>query len=90
MRVALIAKDKPGALDIRTSTRPEHVAFLKSSDVVERAGALLDDDGQMCGSLLILDVPDMATAREWAKGDPYAKAGLFQSVELITWNQTIG
>lgn len=90
MRVALIAKDKPGALQVRLDNRPDHVAYLKASKSVERAGPLLDADGQMCGSLIILDVADMAEAEAWVAGDPYGKAGLFGSVELIAWNQVIG
>ncbi len=90
MLVALIARDKPGALPIREETRPAHVAYLKSSDVVRQAGPLLDGDGGMCGSLIVLEVDDMATAEAWAKDDPYADAGLFDSVELIAWNRVIG
>lgn len=90
MRIALIARDKPGALHIRTETRPDHVAYLKASPAVERAGPLLDGDGQMCGSLIILNVADRAEAETWVAGDPYGKAGLFASVELIAWNQVIG
>jgi len=88
MRVALIARDKPGALHIRTETRPDHVAYLKASPAVERAGPLMDGDSQMCGSLIILSVADMAEA--WVAGAPDGKAGLFASVELIAWNQVIG
>ena len=37
MFVALIAHDKPGALDIRTANRPAHVEYLKSTGVVAQA-----------------------------------------------------
>ncbi|MBM7067217.1 YciI family protein [Actibacterium sp. 188UL27-1] len=90
MHVALICIDKPGSLEIRQANRPDHVTYLKATDAVEQAGPLLDADGQMCGSLIILDVPDIATAQSWAEGDPYAKAGLFQSVTLQHWNRVIG
>jgi uncharacterized protein YciI len=90
MFVALIAKDKPGALNVRADNRPAHLDYLKSTDLVAQAGPLLDADGGMIGSLIILDVADMATAQEWADSDPYAKAGLFASVELIHWNRVIG
>lgn len=90
MLVALIARDKPGALPIRQENRPAHVAYLKSSEAVQQAGPLLDAAGEMAGSLIILDVPDMAAAEEWVKGDPYGNAGLFESVELIVWNRVIG
>jgi hypothetical protein len=90
MRVALIARDKPGALSVRTENRPAHVAYLKASPAVERAGPLLDDAGEMCGSLIILNVDDMTAAQAFRDGDPYGKAGLFDSVELIAWTQVIG
>lgn len=90
MLVALIAHDKPGALPIRQENRPAHVAYLKSSDAVQQAGPLLDDQGDMAGSLIILDVADMDAAQAWVDGDPYGTAGLFASVRLIPWNRVIG
>lgn len=88
MLIALIAKDKPGALSIRQENRPAHVAYLKATSVAQ-AGPLLDDAGEMCGSLVILDLPDMAAAKDWVANDPYGKAGLFESTELIAWNKVI-
>ncbi len=89
MLIALIARDKPGALQIRLDTRDAHVAYLKSSDAVTQAGPLMDAEGQMCGSLIVLEVADMAEAEAWVSGDPYGHAGLFESVELIPWNKVI-
>ncbi|SPJ26976.1 YciI family protein [Falsiruegeria mediterranea] len=88
MLIALIAKDKAGALQTRLDNRPAHVDYLKSTGVVSQAGPLLDGEG-MIGSLVILDVEDMAAAQDWADNDPYAKAGLFESVELIPWKKVI-
>lgn len=89
MLIALIARDKPGALQTRLDNRDAHIAYLKGSEVVSQAGPLLDDAGQMCGSLVILDVADMAAAQAWADGDPYGKAGLFESVTLTAWKKVI-
>lgn len=90
MLIALVAKDKAGALQTRKDNREAHLAYIKETGVVSQAGPLLDSEGGMCGSLIILDVADMAAAQTWAAGDPYAKAGLFASVELIQWNKVIG
>ena len=90
MLVALIAKDKPGALQTRKDNREAHLAYIEDTGAVSQAGPLLDADEQMIGSLVILDVADMAAAQAWADGDPYAKAGLFESVELIPWKKVIG
>lgn len=89
MLIALIAHDKPGALQTRLDNRDAHVAYLKSTDTVSQAGPLLDEAGDMIGSLVILDVEDMAAAEIWAKNDPYAKAGLFQSADLVPWKKVI-
>ena len=90
MLIALIAKDKANSLAVRQENRPAHVEYLKSTGCVSQAGPLLDADAQMCGSLVILDVADMAAAQDWAANDPYAKAGLFADVQLIAWNKVIG
>ncbi len=89
MLIALIARDKDGALQTRMDNRSAHLAYIEETGVVSQAGPLLDED-QMIGSLIILDVNDLAAAQSWADGDPYAKAGLFQSVELIPWKKVIG
>ncbi len=90
MFYALMAHDKPGALEVRKANRDAHLAYIKETGVVAQAGPLLDGDGQMCGSLVILDVADQAAADAWAAGDPYAKAGLFDSVTITPWNRVIG
>ena len=90
MRFALMTKDKPGALQTRMDNREAHLAYIADTGVVEMAGPVLDDDGQMCGSLIVLEVEDMAAAQAWADNDPYAKAGLFESVTLRAWKKVIG
>ncbi|MFC3613372.1 YciI family protein [Lutimaribacter marinistellae] len=89
MLIALIARDKPDALQTRLANRDAHLAYIRETDKVAQAGPLLDGDA-MIGSLIILDVADLAEAETWAGDDPYAKAGLFQSVELIPWKKVIG
>ena len=89
MLIALIARDKTGALDVRKANREAHLAYIKETGVVSQAGPLLSDAGEMCGSLIVLDVDDMSAAQSWADNDPYANAGLFENVELIAWNKVI-
>lgn len=89
MLVALFAKDKAGALQVRKDNREAHLSYIKDTGVVAQAGPLIVD-GDMAGSLVILDVEDMAAAEAWAANDPYAKAGLFASVELVEWKKVIG
>ncbi|MEP2029357.1 MAG: YciI family protein [Paracoccaceae bacterium] len=90
MLIALIARDKDGALQVRKDNRAAHLDYIKETGVVAHAGPLLDAEGDMIGSLIALDLPDIAAAEYWAENDPYAKAGLFEDVELIRWNKVIG
>ena len=89
MLIALMAYDKPGALQTRKDNRDAHLDYIKATGVVTQAGPLLDDGGEMAGSLVVLDVPDMAAAQDWAANDPYAKAGLFDTVTLRAWKKVI-
>jgi uncharacterized protein YciI len=43
----------------------------------------------MNGSVLILDFEDRAQADAFAAGDPYANAGLFESVVIRPWRKVL-
>lgn len=90
MRAALICIDKPNHLQIRIDNRPAHLDHIKSSGIVEMAGPFLNADGDMIGSLVILTVETMDQAHAWAAADPYAKAGLFDSVTIREWKKVVG
>jgi uncharacterized protein len=90
MRVALICLDKPGHLQIRLDNRAAHLAHIEATGVVEMAGPFLDEAGAMAGSLIVLGVGSMPEAQDWAAADPYAKAGLFESVSIREWKKVIG
>ncbi|PHP28286.1 YciI family protein [Limimaricola cinnabarinus] len=90
MSFAVITRDKPGALQIRKDTREAHLEYIESTGVVLMAGPFLGEDGEMDGSLVILDVADRTAAEAWAGNDPYARAGLFESVEIRAWKKVIG
>jgi uncharacterized protein YciI len=86
----LICRDEPGALETRKANRDAHLAYLAETGVVRLAGPLLDDDGAMVGSLLAVEVADRAAAEAFAAADPYARAGLFASVEIMGWRRVVG
>ncbi len=78
---ALLCTDKPGALPVRVANREAHLAYLDADPGrVKLAGPRLDAAGEMIGSIIVLEVEDLAAARAFAADDPYAKAGLFDSV----------
>lgn len=79
----LICRDKPNASDLRMATREAHLAYVDDNvAMVKMAGPLLTDEGQMAGSLFVLEAEDRAAAEAFAANDPYGKAGLFASTEV--------
>ncbi|UFW63804.1 YciI family protein [Rhizobium laguerreae] len=89
MLFALLCKDKPGHLNVRMDTRPthiEHLIKLNAEGTLKIAGPFLDDDGKPCGSLIIVEAESKEAARALANADPYAKAGLFESVDVKAYN----
>jgi uncharacterized protein YciI len=90
MRVALFCIDNVDSLAIRIENRPAHLAHIQASGIVEMAGPLLNSDGQMCGSLIVLSVDTLDQAQQWAEADPYKTAGLFEKTTLIEWKKVIG
>jgi uncharacterized protein YciI len=90
MLYALICRDKPGHLETRKANREAHLAYIAETGVVAQAGPFLDEAGEMCGSLVVLDVETLDAAQTWAENDPYAKAGLFENVTIQAWKKVIG
>ena len=87
MLYALICTDKPGSLSLRKANRPEHVAYLESlGEALVIAGPFTEEDGETSnGSLIVIEAVSLDAARKIAGNDPYAKAGLFASVEIRPW-----
>ena len=88
MLFALICTDRPGGLDLRLATRPQHLAYLQTyASKLVHAGAILDTDDRPAGSMFIIDVNDRAEAEGFAAGDPYARVGLFESAIVRPFRQ---
>ncbi|MGK0266858.1 MAG: hypothetical protein ACI82N_001111 [Maricaulis sp.] len=78
--------DKPGALDIRLANRPAHLDWLTAAGkAIKAAGPWLGADDKPAGSLLIVEMESRAALDAWLAQDPYAIAGLFQSVEAAPY-----
>lgn len=90
MLYAIICTDRPGALEIRKANRDAHLAHIRASGKITQAGPFLDAEGEMCGSLLIMEAAEIAEVEAWCAADPYAAAGLFERVEIRPWKRVIG
>ncbi len=89
MLYVITCKDKPDSLEVRLANRRRHLEYLtRFKDQICAAGPTIADDGEtMNGSVLIIDFPDRGAAEGFAHADPYAKAGLFESVEIQAWKK---
>ena len=89
MLFAFLCTDKPGHLNVRLETRPAHVEWLNglnAAGTLKIGGPFLDGDGKPCGSLVIVKADSIEAAAALAAEDPYAKAGLFEKVEIKPYN----
>ena len=89
MPYVIHALDRSDAGDLRTRTRSEHLAYVGGFDILY-GGPLLDDEGAMCGSLIVLEVDTRKAAEEFAASDPYAVVGLFERVTITGFKPVLG
>lgn len=91
MQYVLYCLDKPGQGGLRATHRPAHLEYLnRHTEKISAAGPLLSEDGSgMIGSLFIFEVTTRKEVEDFAAGDPYAKAGLFQSVTIAPWRRVL-
>ena len=76
--------DGPDSPEIRAATRDAHFKYLdEHEDILVLGGALLADDGKTrTGSVLIINVEDLAAAEAFSENEPFRRAGLFARVEI--------
>ncbi|MCH6590561.1 MAG: YciI family protein [Alphaproteobacteria bacterium] len=81
--------DKPGHGAVRKENRTAHLAYLRDAgDTLFAAGPTLTDDASsVTGSVIMVDLPDKQAAETFAADDPYAKAGVFESVTIKAWKK---
>ena len=89
MYFVVTATDKLGSLALRLSVREQHFAFARATAKIRLGGPFLDDKGQMCGSLMIVEAADLDEVKAWHASDPYVKAGLFAASEIRPWKPTL-
>ena len=83
-------RDGASGLALRKEHREKHLAHIRALDEQGRvrfAGPLIDDAGNPCGSVIIIEAPDLAAARQIAETDPYLTHGIFEGVEVFETRQ---
>ncbi len=73
------------ALERRMAARPDHLEGaknLKENNNLITGGAMLDDDGKMIGSVMILQFENDEKMQEWYDNEPYITKGVWKSIEI--------
>lgn len=83
----IIAKDGTDeqALERRQNSRPVHLAGakkLKDNNNFVLGGAMLDDDGNMRGSVMIVQFETAEDFQHWYDNEPYITGGVWQTIEV--------
>eukprot|EP00177_Eucheuma_denticulatum_P002602 GFKZ01004672.1.p1 GENE.GFKZ01004672.1~~GFKZ01004672.1.p1 ORF type:complete len:248 (+),score=33.40 GFKZ01004672.1:27-746(+) len=77
------AMDRGGCAGLRGETRGRHLQWLAEEGRCLVGGPFLDEGGLgAVGSLLVVRGEGCEEVAEWARGDPYAQVGLFDSVDV--------
>ncbi len=91
MQFAIVCLDKPDHGHLHAENRPAHIDYLNANlEHMLLAGPFLSEDGERpVGSLLIMEFDDQGQARAFAEGNPYARAGLFESVTIRPFRKVL-
>ncbi len=98
MWYAIISEDVENSLALRQQARQAHLQRL--NELLDQGRLLLagphpaidsEDPGEagFTGSLVIADFASLADAEEWAGKDPYVDAGVYRSVKVKPFRQTL-
>lgn len=90
MQFIVKAYDGAGKLEKRMEVRPRHLAGMQAvSEHILCAGGMLDDEGKMKGSVLIVDFPDQAALDAYIATEPYAVEHVWEKIEIEQLNIVI-
>jgi len=74
-----------GALERRLGAREAHLKGVEAASAKGEhlyGAALLDDNGNMIGSFLVVEYPDRAALDAWLEKEPYILEHVWEKVEV--------
>ena len=91
MQFMIKALDGENKLAKRMKVRPRHLEGMeKLRSHIICAGGLLDNEGKMKGSVLILDFPSRDDLDSYLASEPYVVEQVWEKIEIETMNVVIG
>ena len=90
MQYMIKAYDGKNMLERRLAVRPRHLENMaKVPGKVICAGGLLDEEGKMKGSVLIMDFESRELLQQYLDSEPYIKERVWENVEVEPVNVVI-
>jgi len=90
MQFIIKAYDGEGMLNRRMEVRPRHLEGMsKLGEHIICAGGLLDEEGKMKGSALIMEFDSRAELDEYLANEPYVVEHVWEKIEVDTINVVI-
>lgn len=90
MQFIVKAYDGEGMLEKRMAVRPRHLQGMEKLGAhIICAGGLLDEDGKMKGSVLVLEFANRDELDEYLAAEPYILEHVWEKVEVETMNVVI-
>ena len=90
MQFIVKAYDGPGMLDKRMEVRPRHLEGMnRLIQQVVCAGGLLDNDGKMKGSLLVMEFESRVELDDYLASEPYVLEHVWEKIEVEQMNVVI-
>ena len=90
MQFMIRAYDGPNMLDKRLAVRPRHLEGMKRlGRQIICAGGILDNEGKMKGSVLVLEFESRAALDDYLAVEPYVTEGVWDKVEVEIMNVVI-
>ena len=90
MQFIIKAYDGEGKLEKRMEVRPRHLeGMARLGDHVICAGGLLDEQGKMKGSALIMDFADRSELDAYLASEPYVQEHVWEKIEVERMNVVI-
>ena len=90
MQFLVKAYDGEGKLEQRMAVRPRHLeGMARLGGHVICAGGLLDEQGKMKGSALIMDFADRSELEVYLAGEPSVQEHVWEKIEIERMNVVI-
>ena len=79
--------DGPDGREIRAANKDAHEAYLNEhgTAIMCRGPILADDGASPIGSVILMDIPDLAVGRALLENEPFFKAGCYQDITFHRW-----